>query len=38
MFGGWEVCVHGGSAILYYVYANIVIILVVYYLHNSTNK
>jgi len=27
--GGWEVWVHGDAAILYYVYANIVIILCV---------
>ena len=29
MFGGWEVWVLGDAAILYYVYANIVIILCV---------
>ena len=26
MFGGWEVWVHGDDAILYYVYANVVIL------------
>jgi len=28
-YGGWEVWIHGDAAILYYVYANLVIILCV---------